>query len=514
MARPVIVDTIVNRFHLLGVLVATAVIAVLVLFGEAVVRVIDGYPLLHVTLPAAPARSAPVTVTSSETPDAKYFDTIPLAAGVDRAWYPRDPAPHTPVPMTPDIAARAGRYKDSDPVGAFFAWNPIYLKMQLCAGLRFGSLGILDDFYTFDSAGTQYPSYRHLSSISPPGWFRTNSFGWRGPDVALNKPPQTIRIAFAGSSMTVDGYNIPFSHIEYIGEWLNLWSQSRQAPFTVEVINIARTGVDSSSVAAAVLQELLPLEPDLVIFDGANDYRPGLLIDIPKHGLPPVPAGFAGIRPPWAAERYSAAARRLKVLLTRGEGMEPEKPSFPFVWPDGVNERNPDVTQRPLPMGLDTVMANFDAMRTAIQASGGQLALTSEVAMVEDGLKLQLPRDETLFTAINQATYPITYAQLRRAMDFQNVAYRNYALLHKLPFIDKTVLPLDPELFLDMVHMRPTGNRLQSWFLFQWLVRWIEQEAAVGRLPRAMQHPRNAHPAFPAGGYPLLSRAAIMATCQ
>ncbi len=503
-----------NRLHLLGALVATIVILILVLLGEAVVRVIDGYPLFHVTL-AAPTPPAAIATPSRATADAKYLATIPLAPGVDPAWYPKDPAPHAPVAMTAEFSARAERYKVTDPLGAFFAWNPAYLKLQLCGGLRFGSLGVLEDFYTFESSGAQYPSYRHLSNISPPGWFRTNRFGWRGPDITLNKPPRTIRIAFAGSSMTIDGYNVPFSHIEYIGEWLNLWVTARRHPFTIEVINIARTGIDSSSVAAAVTQELLPLEPDLVIFDGANDYRPGLLVKAPKEGLPPAPAGFGGLGPRWAAERYSAVARRVHVLLARGEGTEPAKPQFPFEWPGDVSESDPDVTQRPLPMGLDTVMTNFDAMRTAITAPGGQFALTSEVAMVQDGLTLQLPRDATLFASINEATYPITYAQLRRAMNFQNVVYQKYATLHGLPFIDKAAaLPLDPELFLDMVHLRPTGNRLQSWFLFQWLVRWLDQEVAAGRLPRTMQHPREAHPAFTTTDYPLVSKASVLASCQ
>ncbi len=506
-----------NRLHFLGATVAAVLVLLLVILGEAVVRWIDGYSLFHISLAAAPARPRLVTRTSRDNADARYFDTIALATGVDPTWYPQDPPPHQPIPMTPAIAARAERYKATDPLGAFFAWNPAYLKLELCGGLRFGSLGILDDFYTFEPPPQNgFPIYRHLSSMSPPGWFPTNRFGWRGPDVTLNKPPQTIRVAFAGSSMTIDGYNLPFSHIEYIGEWLNLWVKARGYPFKVEVLNIARTGVDSSSVAAAVVQELMPLEPDLVIFDGANDYRPGLLLKLPKEGLPPVPPDFGGRGPQWAAERYSAVARRIRVVVdTRREGVEPAKPSYPIQWPPDVNESDPDVTQRPLPMGLHDVMTNFDTMRAAVTATGGTLALSSEVAMVHDGLKLVLPRDETLFKAINDQTFPVTYAQNRRLMDFQNHVFRNYAARHELPFIDKAAaLPLDPELFLDMVHMTPAGNRLQSWYYFQWIVRWIDQEVAAGRLPRPMQHPLDAHPAFPRGDYPLVTKASILASCQ
>jgi len=395
-------------------------------------------------------------------------------------------------------------------------WNLNYLKLELCQGLRFGSLGILDDFFVFEpQSGTEYPTYRHPSNLSPPGWFPTNRFGWRGPDIELNKPARTIRIAFGGSSMTVDEYGQAHSHIEFIGEWFNQWTKARGLDLNVEVINIARTGVDSSSVAAAVIEELLPLEPDLVIFDGANDFKPGLLLKIPPAGLPPVPAEVQ-VPPPWRAERYSAVARRLRVLLdSRFPKVEPRKPDLPIVWPAEVNEQAPDIAHKPLPMRLDIALANFDAMRTAVAASGGTLALTSEVAMVEEGLKLWLPRDRTLFNGLNAVNFPVTYGQARRLMDFQNRLYKKYAAAHNLMFLDKdAVFPRDPQLFADMVHMTLPGLRLQSWMMFQWLVDWVDAEVTAGRLPRAMQHPRSAHPAFPAGEYPLLSRDAIMSTCK
>ena len=72
-------------------------------------------------------------------------------------------------------------------------------------------MGSLRDFYYFESTdGSKYPAYRHLQHISPPGWFVTNSFGWRGPDLGVNKPPDTIRIAFVGASTTIDAFGVPF----------------------------------------------------------------------------------------------------------------------------------------------------------------------------------------------------------------------------------------------------------------------------------------------------------------
>lgn len=208
---------------------AAVVVAVSIIGAEIAVRWMDGYPLMRLAIPPATAAPAEiVTGSSRDTADARHFSSVALAPAVDPQWYKHDPPPLARHPMTAALTARWERYGKTDGFGAFFAWTSRYLRAQLCAGARLGSLGILDDFYYFDPpTETVGPSYRHLSHISPPGWFPTNRFGWRGPEVALNKPPGTIRIAFVGSSMTIDPYGLPFSHIEFIGEWLNLWVRAR-----------------------------------------------------------------------------------------------------------------------------------------------------------------------------------------------------------------------------------------------------------------------------------------------
>ena len=195
-------------------------------------------------------------------------------------------------------------------------------------------------------------------------------------------------------------------------------------------------------------------------------------------------------------------------------GGEPDKPSYPLQWPSDVDEFHPRVTQTPLPMALQEVVGYFDAMRIALVATGGQLALSSEVAMVRDKLTLQLPRDQTLFTFLNTTYYPLKYAEARRMMDYQNRVFQAYAAQYGLPFFDKAaVSPLDPELFTDAVHMTPPGLRFQSWIYLQWLAAWLDTEIAHRRLPRPMQHPQSVHPGFKTPGYPLVSKDKILAMC-
>lgn len=227
----------------------------------------------------------------------------------------------------------------------------------------------------------------------------------------------------------------------------------------VEVINAARTGIGASSVAEIVVQELLPLEPDLVIFDGANDFGPGSMYALPAGLVPPGPV--AG----WTVEKYSAIARRLHSMRDRIQhGREPSKPAFPMQWPGSVDRLSPDITQAPLPMGLDTVITQFEHMRTALASIGSTLAMSSQVGIVSDGLALQLPRDQSIYNVLNVEHYPMPNRDIRALLDFQNRVFGLYAEKHHLPFFDKAAsYPADPELFLDLFHMSPAGLRLQAW---------------------------------------------------
>lgn len=502
-----------NRTVMLGAATAAMTIALALACAELMVRWVDGLPLLALRLPAAPAAARPSG--PRETADNQYLSKIPLAEGVNPIWYRHDPPPRAAIPMTPAIAQRYEKYKDRDLYGAFFAWNREYLSHELCAGSTVGAFGLLDDFYVFDPpTPTWYPIFRHVPNIRPPQWFPTNRFGWRGPDLTLDKPAQTIRIAFVGSSTTIDPYYLPFSHIEYIGEWLNQWMQARGLAYRVEVINAARTGIDTMSVAAIVEQEVLPLEPDLVIYDGANDFGPRMQLDLPAQRLtaPPIRK-----RAPSSLDAYSAFARRIHALLNRigrRDGSEPPKSPAAIQWPAGVDEQHPDVTQRALPMNLFAVLDRFEAMRTATESSGGQFAVSSPVRMVRDGLTLTLPQDQTLYDFL-YSYYPLTYAQVQRLSDFHRRVYRTYAARHHLLYLDSAAqYPLEPILFADAVHMTPAGLRLKAWIDLQALIPWLEGEIDRGHLPRPMQHPGRTHPGFVSAGYSLVSKADVLAGCH
>jgi hypothetical protein len=492
-----------------------ATLGVTAVLMETVLRKLDGLPLAALRLPE---HGTHATIPASRgAADQKYLAQVKLARGVDPQWYRRDPAPHTMRPLSPALAARYERYKNVDLTPAFRVWNRIELAEQVCNASTRAAYAPYDDFFVFDPpAGTPYPPYRHLPDVDVPGWFHANQFGWRGADLELNKPPETIRIAFLGSSKTMDGFGTAFSHIEYIGEWLNLWLQATGRHAHVEMINAARIGVSERSTAPILLEEVLPLEPDLVIDDGSNDFAPILLVqtahDPPAKDGPVFTPGGA-----WPADAYLALSRHIHTLtvrLRRLDGSEPRKPVPRINWPAGVDEFHPDPMHVPLPMDIHLLFGFYDRMRPAIRDEGGEFALPSWVWMAREGLTLDLTRDLNLYNYINSRYYPLSYAQLARARDFYNRAFHAYADHYHMPFFDiASVSPLDPELFVDAVHMTQAGLRLEAWNWVQLLIPWLEAQIERGDLPRPMRHRLDRHPSIPRE-YPLVSRAELQRSCH
>ncbi|MDP3716212.1 MAG: SGNH/GDSL hydrolase family protein [Acidobacteriota bacterium] len=498
--------------HLTRVMVVSASLVAALLAGELAVRRLDGFTLVSVRLRQSSTTPAEPASQPEERRDRQAALAMPLAPGVDAEWYDSDPTPIPRYPDDPLVMERLQRYPN-DPIGALLVWNPLYLKQQICAGNTAGSLGILDDFLVFDPIeDSTFPIYRHLPNNSAPSWFTSNAFGWRGPALALKKPPNTIRIAFVGASTTIGVHGAANSHPEHVGHWLNLWSQARGLPLRFEVINAGRAGIDSASIEAVVRLEVAPVDPDLVIYyEGANQFAPGKLMRMPP-ALAPRPTTTFRKRSP--LEDYLASARRLLTafdMWTGGNGYEAPKPDYPVVWPGGVDESHPDITQKPLPMDLDAVVGNLDRMRRTL--GDGELGVSSFLWMVYPGMQLDLSKHLTLYRYLNDMYWPATYAHLRRTADFQNRVFASYAARYDLPFFDiARDFPPDPLLFADAIHLREEGMRLQAWIYLQQLVPVILTRLDSGRWPRAAAPLPARNPSDYAPR--LMSRRDIMSSCR
>jgi hypothetical protein len=464
--------------------------------AEAVCRSLDRYRILSVALTAS---GAPRRQVRDETPDRQYVLNMPRQPSVSVGWYVERPQSIPRIPLTPEMKARSEAYP-TEPWAPFFEWNLAHVRAEACSPARDVVMGGLEDFYYFESKdGSRFPAYRHLRHVSPPGWFVTNNYGWRGPDIALNKPLNRIRIAFVGASTTIDAFGLPFSHPELVGYWLNRWASANGIPYSFDVINTGRSGIQSNSIAAIVKQELVPVEPDLVIYyEGANQLWPDRVVTLDdKRRYSPVRTTY---RIRTVAENYSALVRRVGTALDRFEGRggyEPRKPASHINWPAGVDERNPVLDLSKLPMDLPNIVACLDTIRTALRQIDSELVVSSFVWIVHDKMRLDPDRDANLHNYLNRTYWPYTYADMRRIADFQNRVFEKYARTHGLPFIDMAAeFPQDPALAIDAIHFRYPGIALQAWIFFQHLIPMIQERIADGRLPKPQKVTRSGHPAF------------------
>lgn len=450
---------------------------------------------------------------------AKRLDEIPLAAGVQRAWYFDDPPPLPNRGKAPpewyELVRRvedSGYTEGTRRADMFKAWNSAFVGDPCSHCYLRVAPGHL---FVYDPPdGSPYPRYRFMPNATLPNGLVTNAYGFRGPPVPFVRTPKTVRIAFIGASTTVSAHHIPSSYPEYVGHWLNMWAASKRLDLRFEVLNAGRESIGSTDIEAVVRQEVAPLRPDLVVYyEGANQFdlrtvapsvaRP----DTCSRPPPPPPPQTSGSR--WLAEaaKHFTLARRLRSLLAAGnapanassDGGEWPKPAYELVWPSGVDEKDPDIGRPDLPVNLPTILGDLDRIRAATEAAGGELALASFVWLVKDGMVLNPGRHRPILEYLNQGYAPFRYRDLERLAAFENRVFAKYAAAHHLAFLDVAkLMPRDPDLFVDGIHNTATGVRVRAWVVLQELLPLVEKKLASGAWPKADPGAGmpSVHPAF------------------
>lgn len=432
---------------------------------------------------------------------AQRLDEVPRAPGVERAWYFSDPASlfnRSKVPAAWDELVRrverSGTTEGTRRADMFKAWNTALVGDPCQHPYLRDAPGHL---FVYDPPdGRPHPPYRFLPDATTPVGLVTNAYGFRGPPVPFRRTPKTIRIAFVGASTTVDAHHLAYSYPEFIGHWLNLWAASKRLDLRFEVLNAGRESINSIDIEAIVRQEVLPLRPDLVVYyEGANQFD--LRTVAPSVPKPDPFARSAPAAPESTVSRWLgefALVRRLRALLqstgTPAGGMagggEWPKPDYDIVWPDGLDERDPDIGRADLPVNLSTILGNLDGIRAATQAAGGELVLASFVWLVKDGMVLDPIRHRAILEYLNRGYAPFRYRDLERMAAFENRVFAKYAQAHRLAFLDVArLMPRDPDLFVDAIHNTQTGIRLKAWVVLQELLPLVERHIANGTWPKA-----------------------------
>lgn len=488
-----------------GLLLAVTVVICLVA-AEGATRLVDGLPLTTLRLPAAYGGG----LGQDTTPE--HLDKVPRADSAAREWFFTSPPPLPNRKAVPEEWSALDRQMEAKgptpggfrPVDAFKAWNSEFVGGP-CENDFFA--GFSGKLFVYDAPpGEKLPPYRFLPDATTPAGLVTNQFGWRGEPVQFARTPKTIRIVFVGASTTAGPHQFAYALPELVGHWLNLWASAHRPDIRFEVMSAARESLNSTSIAAVVRHEVAPLRPDLVIYyEGGNQFRlDNLVSNMPQGVTPPRSKAPEGLTA-WLqdASRYSALARRLQSLmgfegLSEG-GRELAKPDYQIRWPQGLDEKDPDLAYPDLPVSLNTILKDFDRMRADLAAVDSELVLSSFMWMAKDGMVLNPIRNKVLWEDLNYRYFPYRYRDIERLATFQNRVLEKYAATHGLPFIDIAGrMPPDPDLFADAVHESWAGMRLKAWVVFQQLIPLIEQRLASGAWPKPVPAMGDTHPAFAA----------------
>jgi hypothetical protein len=477
--------------------------------AEAATRLADGLSLVDLRLPQA------IGAMGLDT-TAEHLDEVPRAAGVERGWFYSEPPPLPNRSRPPrewieldrqiETKTRGFSFRpDFKPWDMFKAWNAVFVGNP-CTNSFFS--GAPDRLFVYDPPnGHGRPTYRYLANATTPMGLVTNQFGWRGPPVRFARSEKMVRIVFVGASTTVGAHDVPYSYPELVGHWLTLWAAARRPDIRFEILNAGRESVKSSDIAAVIRQEVAPMRPDLVVYyEGANQFDLSTVVkNMPAAGslARRMDAKTDGVVARWLrnASSYLALARRAQALMGLVElpegGGEWPKPDYEINWPHGLDEFNPDLARLDLPVNLGVILRDFDRMRADLAAVDGELALSSFMWLVKDGMVLNRIRNRLILEYLNVFLFPFRYRDLERLAAFQNRVFAKYAATHGLAFIDMArTMPFDPDLFTDAIHNTYPGIRMQAWAVLQQLLPIIEKRLASGAWPKPMPVMGDTHPAF------------------
>jgi hypothetical protein len=465
--------------------------------------------LLKDTAPA-PTSTVPIAPLDTLTPYTldDFVAQFKFTPYVNPEWIYSSPERIAKYDVLPEHQARSAQY----------GYRANYLWNEYLSDPYFTTSGIFraipPEVYVYRAPWkTSYPRYRYPPNVTLPTGLTTNQFGWRGPQISLQKPARTIRIACVGASTTVDGHSLPFSYPELLQHWLNLWSQENGYNVRFEVINAGREGIGSRDIAAVVRYEVLPLDVDYVIYyEGSNQFDPRTMVSFPADvtfGQPPpgVAPNFANVEAndkSWLDQlsEYSALVARVRSLVEQVSlsGAEPPKPEQVFFLPEGINEFKPDRAHLGKALELKKILTHLDQMKADLEAQDVKLVLATFDWFAYEGLILDPVRHRVLYGYLNRVYWPISYANMRRMADFQNRVFRTWAAENHVSLIDVAwLMPKHPDLYGDAIHNTELGIRIRAWINFQTLVPLLKREIETQRLPRPAQMSFQKHPYLEAG---------------
>jgi lysophospholipase L1-like esterase len=278
-----------------------------------------------------------------------------------------------------------------------------------------------------------------------------NRQGFRGPDVAVPKPPGTLRIELFGGSTTHGWY---VNDTETIDAYLRARLAAERPDLRVEVVNLAYDGYDAYQIWQRLRSDGVPLRPDLIIVNaGINDVRN---------------AHYSGLGDPdprtllWEPElqrQLREQARGGPTPWTRLKHWS-YLARFPGVVRQDLAARRASAgvhaSRAVYPDAADNFARNVERIADIARHLGVPLLLSTppSALMLPDAPSPMLPHGYWIVDAATTQRYRDTLATRLRSIAARLAAEGQPAvyLSHRLP----------GRMFLDDCHLKPDGNRAMA----------------------------------------------------
>jgi hypothetical protein len=201
---------------------------------------------------------------------------------------------------------------------------------------------------------------------------------------------------------------------------------------------------------------------------------------------------------------YSALAARARSIVEQFliTGQEPPKAEQTFHLPEELDEFRPEREHLDNALALKKILRDLDHIKQDLNAKDVKMLLTTFDWFAYDGMVLDPTRHRNLYSYLNRVYWPISYANMRRAADFQNRVFKKWAAENRVDMIDVAgLMPKQPDLYDDAIHNTYVGTRIRAWINFEALVPLLQEDIESGDLPRPAKIKFRQHPNIKSAEY-------------
>lgn len=322
--------------------------------------------------------------------------------------------------------------------------------VRIRQAIRFGYAGSLDQIYEVDTrTGLRVP--KAGASLGP---IRINSLGFRGPEIADPKPPQTLRIAFLGASTT---FCAEASSNEKVWPHLTVDELRKRYPAAAfDYVNGGVPGYTVSSSGKNLALRVAPLKPDVIVIYHATNDLSGELRSIAARQL-----DVSSVAPPessWLARHsllWNLVTKNLHLMLARSAAESTSRVS--------------------LALDPETIGAEFRKDLTTLvhdaKATGALVALVTFSTQLRKGHDLAAQRAAMQSAVLYMPGFD--FDQLLASYARYNAIIREVASSEHVLLVDHDDrIPGNPKYFADSVHFTDAGNRIQADRVAEALALW------------------------------------------